>query len=716
MKNVLYRRMCPLPARIVLFAVLLAGSVHAQGIQQKFMAVGSLQSWFTNTGCEAEEILVKNQQQNGMQWPAIYLYQDMAAARGFWIGTTNFTDQNGMSFPFKVVHSGPRVSGQGEFFPVSFQTISQFDPPEATVDGDKTSDKPLENDAVDPTLAADREIRVVVNTSIGITMTRRILAFGQQFHDNYFVYEYTFKNTGNVDGDAEIELPNQTLTGVYFFWQYRNAVCRESRYVIGNSTGWGINTMNDTRGDGLNPATTFFPGNQDNDVRAQYSWHGKLPSFTLYDNIGAPVWNPPQSTFEPFSDRSDTSGRLTAHQFIGLVTLHADRALGDPSDDPNQPATTGYEGSDDPLTSQNDQFNVGKMTREYGWMSKGHVSPRHADLVGPSGDPSTGYNGAQTSGGQSFTNGYGPYTLAPGDSVKIVMAEGASGINRQRAIDVGRVYKADPTPAQALIKNQVFYTGRDSLFQTFRRAIANFQSGYTIPRSPKPPKTFTVESGGDRISLSWDVYESDPNLTGFRIYRSLGKYDNENYELIHEAGPAERSYNDQSVVRGVGYFYYIVAVGQASNSGVGNTPPNEALVSSRYYSQTYDPAFLKRQAGSSLSEIRIVPNPYSNAAYHNATDPNSLRFQDAIDRISFFNIPGQCKIRIYTELGELIYELDHTDGSGDASWNSITSSNQIIVSGVYIVHFTVTQDQRDSQGNILYQAGDTAFRKLVVIR
>ena len=39
----------------------------------------------------------------------------------------------------------------------------------------------------------------VVNTTMGVTLTRRIMAFSQQYHDNYYIKEYTFKNTGYVD-------------------------------------------------------------------------------------------------------------------------------------------------------------------------------------------------------------------------------------------------------------------------------------------------------------------------------------------------------------------------------------------------------------------------------------------------------------------------------------------------------------------------------------
>jgi len=61
-------------------------------------------------------------------------------------------------------------------------------------------------------------------------------------------------------------------------------------------------------------------------------------------------------------------------------------------------------------------------------------------------------------------------------------------------------------------------------------------------------------------------------------------------------------------------------------------------------------------------------------------------------------------IRIYTELGELIKEIVHNDGTGDAYWNSITSSNQVIVSGIYIVVF----ENKDT--------GEKTIKKLVVVR
>ena len=753
----------------------------------KWMSVGSLHNYFSEIGSEIEEGIQKNKQQNGLQWPAIYANQDIQCAKALWIGCTNFSSPGDPQSPYnvKVVHVGPRVSGAGEFFPQEFKMISKFDAPQVFVDGDLSYNKSVEIDEVDPNLIADRMIVNTVNTQIGITMTRKIFQFSQEYHDNYIVTEYTFKNTGNVDADPEIELPSTTLTGVYFYYHYRLAVCANSRHVIGNASGWGINSMLDVR-------TAADPEN----FRAQYMWHGKYPSFTDYDNIGGPIWKYPGDG--QLVAKDDTVGRLAAYQFAGVATLYADTSPSNKSDDPNQPSTTSYEGSDEPNTSNNDSYDKVKMESEYGWMSRGRVSPTQALKVEPSGlpgwiqpaaDPALG-----TPGGHSNADGYGPYTLAPGDSIVIIVAEAVSGISRELATTTGIQYKRGQI--NALQKNTIVFQGRDSLFQTFRRAIANYESGYNIPQPPLPPKLFNVDGLGDRISLSWETFDNPgSNLEGFEIYRAVGKYDS-TYYLIHTASASERSFNDVNAIRGLNYFYYIVSVGGASsNTGVGLTPSGK-LRSSRYYTQTYNPAVLKRPSGDSpyaaklkgnkagpfliqagvndklkidldnmgpveitipadsaavdtikiedivaqinltlninaaydngygylwftststgndskieimdiandaysalglspgiskggvptkqevLDNIRVVPNPYNISA------AKELGYGDlAQNRLYFFNIPGRCNIKIYSELGELIDTIEHTDGSGDQAWDSLTSSGQIVVSGIYI--------------------------------
>jgi hypothetical protein len=133
------------------------------------------------------------------------------------------------------------------------------------------------------------------------------------------------------------------------------------------------------------------------------------------------------------------------------------------------------------------------------------------------------------------------------------------------------------------------------------------------------------------------------------------------------------------------------------------TPVGVPLASSRYYSQTYEPAFLRRAPGVAMEDIRIVPNPF------NLAGTEAVRFGDRTDKLAFYGLPAQATIKIYTEIGELVETLEHTDGSGDEFWFMTTSSRQLIVSGVY---FAVIEDK--SEGSDTF--GSQVIRKFIIIR
>jgi len=711
---------------LLLFFALTFSEVKAQ-VEYRWLSAGSFHNFYSSIGSEIEEGFI-DEQQGGWQWPAIYRGQDAQAMKALWLGATNFTDDQ-QTWDFRVVHAGPRVTGLGEFYPVSMETVSKFDPPEVSVDGLVSFSKSVDNDNVDPTMKADRKIVAVTNTLLGVTVKRTAMQFSQQYHDNYHVIEYVFTNTGNVDGDDEIEFPNRTVEGFVPYFLNRMAPVKASRYTMGNASGWGQNTMNDRRGDGLRPG-------ESETFRAQFAWHGFFPTSDVsYDNIGAPIYIP--VTTGGYLSADDTTGRLEAYHFVGTVTLHADASSNDDSDDPGQPFTMAEEHNDDKLYANNSAFNAVKMESEYEMMTKGRVSPRHAyevepsgydGFTEPSGDPKLGDN----LGGFAYNYGYGPYTLAPGESVRIVIAEASSGISRDVAEQVGRGFKEDildPNSGEyelieaevngqtiSMTKNQWVFTGRDSLFQTFERAIANFDSDYNIPEAPLPPSIFTVTSAGDGINLDWQFDGNEADIDGFQIYRASGRVDS-TYRLLAEVPASERFLSDgdgarignesqyllDTPIRGRDYYYYVVTLGQVNNDAAGLTPTGSRLVSNRYYSQSYDPARLLRAAGEAMEEIRVVPNPYNPNI-----DQSLLLDQDGRDRLAFYEIPGICTIEIYTELGEKIRTLEHTNGSGDEFWDLRTDFRQRVVSGVYIARI-INKDPNDEE------FGKVAIRKIVII-
>jgi len=691
--------------KLLPLCLLAAGAFQITKAQftNKWLSAGSFHNWYSEVGSQVESAGFVKTQQDGWRWPGIYRFTDMQAARGMWIGAKNVTDDKGTKFDTRVVHIGPRVSGANEFFPVSFKLVSRFELPSVFVDGDPSEpEAAMIVDEVNPNLDADFAIENEVNNLLGLTMKRRILQFSQEFNDNYHVQEYTFTNTGNTDGDADIELPNQTLTDVMVYFQNRMAVAKETRYVVGNGSGWGMNTMIDARGDGLRPDP---PGQN---FRAQFVWHGKFPAFTRYDNIGGPILKSALPALQIAS--ADTLGRLGASQFAGIVVLHADKSASDKTDDTNQPFTMNYIGSDDNYQSRNDAFNVAQMETEYRLMTQGK-RPRHAYIVEPTGDPGfkapTGDPALGTSGGYSNGMGFGPYTLKPGESIKIVLADAAAGLSREENIRVGRLLQRGQISVAQ--KNDIVFQGRDSLFQTFRRAIENYKSGYKAPKAPLPPKQLEVKSGGDRIQVSWTPF-AGASVDGWEVYRAKNSYDS-TYTMIKRLGPNETSFDDTTPIRGLDYYYYVQGyVDKSKNTGGPGTPANRVLRSSRYFAQSYAPARLKRPAGSAWDGVRIVPNPYTIAA---GTD---LRFSQR-DKLGFFDVPGICSIEIYTELGELVDKFEHTDGSGDAYWDHTTSSRQLVVSGIYIAVITANEDQTNkTTGAIEFRKGERKIMKFVVIR
>ena len=683
--------------------------VHAQQI--KWMKIGSLHSWYRSDGAEIEvgRTFLQADQQDGLRWPAQFRDQDNAAAKALWIGAPNYTDApqyGGLSYAYKVVHIGPRgFDTDREFMPQTFQLIGRFDHPQVFVDGLPGSDLMFSEtlDEIDPNLPADRVIHNIVNTSMGITLTRRIYAFAQQFHDNYFIYDYTFTNTGNVDPDPDIELPGRTLADVYFYFQYRYAVSREGADLTGlNSPRWGHNEMLSTRGEAKRSDGSQYPGDYEDwlngvagadSLRCQFAWMGRHSGAT-YDLIGVP----------DVENRLGFPGRFTAPQFAGNITLHADRSTADSRDDPQQPTTTSHEQSDDPPTRPNDQFNAQRMSDEWIWMTKGHRLPRHDERVG------TGNANVLegTPGGFSNTNGYGPYTLGPGDSIRIVIAEGVNGLNRQQCIELGQQWfdnvppftlpNGTTTTDRDVFKNAWVFTGIDSLFQSFGRARRNFNSNFQIPQPPPPPEIFEVNSGGDRIALSWaNNAESWPGFAGYRVFRAIGQFDTTFTEVFAcgrgTANPqVVNSYDDVTAVRGQSYYYYVASFDDGSKSN------GTELRSSLFWTRTIEAARLKRQAKPTAVDFRVVPNPYYITAAQ-----QDRQFVGEPDRIFFLNLPGRCTIKIFTERGDLVKTIEHTDGSGDEFWISDTEFRQIIVSGIYIA---VVQTPE----------GEQAIQKFIVIR
>jgi hypothetical protein len=587
-------------------------------------------------------------------------------------------------------------------FPVEFRLVGQSAQPTVTVDGATASNLATTDlnlgggeDQVNPTLPCDRMIYNVTNTPLGITISRKVLNWTQQYNDNYYIYEWTFKNTGLIDNAGGKISPVDTLHGVVFDFIYRFTDNNE-----GYREGWGFGTENYGRNTindciGQDPAHTLSPPNN---FRAIFEYYGPHSASTgLLDDIGGPDYN--------------DGHILGGTQFVGEMVLHADSTATDTADAVSQPSTTQFLASDNILNtpSVTSPFDATSMTQQYQqMMTVGNPAQTQAQQIGedangwPTAFANT-WNGptalGPSIGGYQSQQTFGPYTLAPGDSIRIVICEAVAGISRAKNEEVAKNwyawYNNDKSGATSLqlplgspwnggtttdgdlYKAAWVFSGKDSLLQTFRRARANYNNCYKTAMPPPPPDKFLVSSGGDRIRLQWSTSaESAPHFNGYQLYRAVTKTDTE-FTLIKSFDkgtlPATdsvtdlRTFDDVTPIREFNYFYYIQTQDDGSTNDV---EPGVPLVSSKFYTMTNLPEVL-----TNVAEEPTRPLTYRlDQNYPNPFNPSTTISFD-IPRLS------HVKLVVYDVLGrEVVTFVDEAKSAGSytATFNAAN-----LPSGVY---------------------------------
>ncbi len=101
-----------------------------------------------------------------------------------------------------------------------------------------------------------------------------------------------------------------------------------------------------------------------------------------------------------------------------------------------------------------------------------------------------------------------------------------------------------------------------------------------------------------------------------------------------------------------------------------------------------------------LRQIYAVPNPYRSGSSAFST-PNYHNFPD--NKMRFVNVPANCKLRIYTPAGDLVWEFDNVDGTGNIPWNTTNLAGRPVSSGIYIYRVEIP-------------GGEGVFGRIIVIR
>lgn len=721
----------------ILFGILFSIAFYnlADAAVFKEIKVGKIRTRVMDCGDRAESTLAKYVR---------YYYDDFRRTtswpgRGWTVAVANWTDKDDNFWPIKMTGAGQvgpadeveSVMPVPDAEDVYIHRYFRYQPPSITVDGYSLEDPfPLTGDEVNPGKipgTADVMIESYVNTFLGVSIRMREYGWSQAYMDEFTIQDWTLFNTGNVDLDDDIELPTQTLDSLYF---------------------WHTAQIHS----GARPWCVYYGEYMADSMRISYTYPSRRQSAT-FDTHG----------YRRSSEYLPTYWIDHPYYFATSV-LHVDTSPDDPTDDPSQPMMSGYTRMEWPFYRL-DRYAMGAADLLMQWQS---IKESTVNQVGEALEMNEDYDTGDGTGvwpgshhaldmdmrgfvfrdeghyKQGYGNNYysiGPFTLEPGDSLRIVRAWLWSSISPEKGFEVGQAWGAGTAadtwegppgwlppnivehPEHAptendLAKDYWVFTGRDSLFASNWAAQWAVREGYDVPIPPAPP-SITVTSLPDNIKIEWgSESESDAtDFAGYRLYRAQGNPGAKVvetqlvgvWELIFECGEGTANalaheFEDTDATgleRGMAYYYYVAAFDDLSENVANQLGRVESYESGPYLNSTTRAAYLTRPAGT-LSAIRVVPNPFNVAS-------RDMQYIGEPDKIMFLDLPGECTIRIYTESGDLIKTIEHTDGSGDETWgdvadeHSATDTGQIVVSGVYIAYIE-TPD------------GESIFKKFLIIR
>lgn len=585
--------------------------------------------------------------------------------------------------------------------------IRRYRPPTIMVDGIKVN--PPYQWYVDPTLKSDIKIEFEdVLGQFGIRSHVEMYGFSNPHHADYFIWKATHKFTGELKIPREAttskdSVPDQTIG---FWWPIA--------FSFGPAKAGEYNVTSGFSYEGVDDLDSWFkrksdllPSRSRDSLYVAYYWDAKGANTGVYTANGSN-----DDTGDP--DRA--TGFLHSTQVCGYALLHADKSYNDNADDLTQPYAIPHAGINKDLWNRRD---VGLKLTYRGDDSRGRF-PLDPITAGLSTTPEYGPMRFMTVGPYSLTKNraQGRY-----DSITFVYAVGAGSIGRHDADSIGKGWLNGSISDSA--KKAWVLKGRDSLWKTLDRANwawDRLSRGLTIP-SPPPPPDISVTSGPDKIKVEWSYpdasYYNDP-VTGvddwysWKVYRKRGAFlvDNpldlkngDEWSLVFETTDRNTTtFYDPNVQRGVDYYYAVTAV----DNGTQNDDveyPGERLESSRFVTRSLLPVTSYKPGLSESGKVRVVPNPYTSVA---GASSGTSGFSGTPDRILFFNLPIKCKLRIYTETGDLVQTIDHY-GRADEQWNQRTDNNQYVSSGIYVL---VVSDSQALDGSPL----DNQFVKFVIVR
>lgn len=636
-----------------------------------------------------------------------HTYGNFLRCAGLRFGAKDWSDEAGNLLPVKLAGSPYGTSDEtANTFAVPDEngiTIHRYfrNPPPKVILGGFELQEPFPLDAGDEVApekipgTADVMVQSRIRNWMGLEIDMKVLAWSQKNHDDYVIWDLTITNTGNIDPDDEIELPDQTITDLYIMRQYE-----------------------------------FFPNDQ---TREWGSWYGARPDDSLRITYSYPYRQKGQ-TYDEFGRTLSSTGQIQGPVWGGEAILFVESEPGSGTDDPAQPQMHAIAGPDD-LAFKHESGTKGPSdwALVYDVMQHGYSPVRPTPYM-QNTYPNTHHDLEPDMRPVQYLNDFdwwfwhavtmcsmGPFTLEFNESMRIVYALVGGSISPEKSWEIGKAWlnetcewpEGDPADDLAdyypawerypdlasttndQAKDRWICSGKDSLFTNASAAQWAFRNDYNIPLAPPAP-SLEVTPMPDAIRLDWffeDGTAVPSDLAGFRVYRAVGGSDYDEvgdvvtgkFTKVFETDKNTFTWEDNTADRGKAYYYYVTAYDDGSQNAPDFHDRVESLESGQYLNRTTQGAHLTRFPGQSLDEVVVVPNPFNIRA-------TELQWPGEPDKIMFMNLPPECTIKIYTESGDLIKTLDHNDGSGDEPWGvlsqefSTTETGQVVVSGIYIAH------------------------------
>jgi hypothetical protein len=549
------------------------------------------------------------------------------------------------------------------------------------------------------------------NTDIGITVTRRSCVWSYPGYQDMIIYDYSFKNTGIMVSiytqDVVPGFPQQTLKALYFVFHSGIAVSTKSQInysadlyeIMAGGFGWG-------------GTKTGYPYHDFYHIE-----DGNTLVYSTNVNGGAAP-NP----FSKFTEKDINQVRarfgyeLQSPAAFGWTALYASPLVKGgserPTPKPDVLRVDSHKGG--LLQGQNldlENFGPQKWPAQRFWMFA--TSPDTQVALGNDGHRFNFY-----------TFSYGPYSLAPGDSVRFIVAE-IAGVMDYNEVVAGDPNHHFPDSSMAAIRRNAVLA-RDAVKWGLGGRVNGIPIAAQVPAPPPAPPCDALNAslGLDTpvVAVTWSKvaettsftdgagnpwFDGATDVDGYRIYRSsdfqfsgegvtpafrgaawtqIADIPRSQFSSIFDNTEGKYRYLDRGAKFGLRYGYYVSAYRShpapwtsANGTVVNNLPEWASSDVNRSLPATPAPGPV------STLNVFVAPNPYvygDPARTFGSSNPYAVEFR---------NLPEKATIRIYTLAGDLVRTLQHAPDArgnvyGSEAWDQKTDSGLLVAPGLYIYH------------------------------